>query len=111
MKVFSKARKHYPSFETKYSVNINRNESIQILVNGGIVNQFKLGDTATYNSYNLIYMGIITKITDKVVQITAYPGSRSERRHNLDLYTFCWRNEKFNVVEATIQNGEAMYYL
>lgn len=111
MKVFTKARKHYPAVETKYSVNIERNKSIVIFVDGVQVNQFNIGDEAEYGSYNLIYTGPITKITDKMVQITAYPGTRNETRHNLSLDTFCWRNEKFDAVKVAKYNQEEMYYI
>ena len=111
MKVFTKARKHYAAVETKYSVDICRNHSIIILVDEVPVNAFQLGDTAEYGSYNLIYTGPITKITDKLVQITAYPGTRSERKHNLDLSTFCWRNETFDAEKTAAYNAEEMYYI
>jgi hypothetical protein len=111
MKVFTKARKHYPAVETKYSVNIERNKSIAIFVEGVQVNQFNIGDEAEYGSYNLIYTGPITKITDKMVQITAYPGTRNETRHNLSLDTFCWRNERFDAVKTAKHNQEEMYYI
>ena len=110
-KVQTKARKHYPSVETKYSVNIERNKSIQIFVDEVLVNQFNIGDEAEYGSYNLIYTGPITKITDKIVQITAYPNTRNETKHNLSLDTFCWRNEKFDAVKVAKHNQEEMYYL
>lgn len=111
MKVFTKTRKHYPAVETKYSVNIERNKSIAIFVEGVQVNQFNIGDEAEYGSYNLIYTGPITKITDKMVQITAYPGTRNETRHNLSLDTFCWRNEKFDAVKVAKYNQEESYYI
>ncbi len=111
MKVFTKARKHYPSVETKYSVNIERNKSIQIFVDEVLVNQFNIGDEAEYGSYNLIYTGPITKITDKMVQITAYPNTRNEKKHNLSLDTFCWRNERFDAVKVAKHNQEEMYYI
>ena len=111
MKVFTKARKRYPSTETKYSVAIDRNQSIAIFVDGVQVNRFDIGSVAEYGSYNLIYTGSITKITDKLVQITAYPGSRNERKYNLDLATFCWRNEKFDLARVNKHNQEEMYYI
>ena len=111
MQVFTKNRKHYPAVATKYSVNIERNKSITIFVDGVQVNHFNLGDQAEYNSWNLIYTGPITKITDKTVQITAYPNTRNEKRHNLDLSTFCWRNERFDAVEAAKHNQEETYYI
>jgi hypothetical protein len=111
IKVQTKARKHYPSVDTEYTVVIERNQSIVILVDGVEVNRFNLGDEATYGSYNLIYTGTITKITDKLVQITAYPNSRNERRHNLDLNSFCWRNKSFSAEKAAEHNSNEMYYI
>jgi hypothetical protein len=111
MKVFTKARKWSPSVETKYSVEIVHNKSIDIVIDDNVVNSFKIGDSAEYDSYNLIYTGAITKITDKMVQVTAYIGSRNERKHNLDLSTFCWRNEKFDAVKISKHNFEEMQYI
>lgn len=111
IQVQTKARKHSPSRETKYQVEIVRNSSINIFVNGKLANSFALGDEAEYGSYNLIYTGRITKITDKIVQVTAYPGSSIERRHNLSLYEFCWRNEGFDAVKVAHHNHTEMYYI
>ena len=111
MKVFTKARKHYPAVETKYSVEIERNVSIAIFIDEIQVNKFQIGDEAEYGSYNLIYTGPITKITDKMVQVTAYPGTRNERKHNLSLDTFCWRNERFDAEKVAKHNQEEMYYI
>ena len=111
IKVQTKTRKHYPSVDTKYTAIIERNSSIVILVDGIEVNRFNIGDTAEYGSYNLIYTGPVTKITDKMVQVTAYPNTRGERKHNLDLNTFCWRNEKFSAEKAAKHNQEEMYYI
>lgn len=111
MQVFTKNRKHYPAVATKYTVDIEHNKSIIILVDGVQVNHFNLGDEAEYGSYNLIYTGPITKITDKTIQITAYPNTRYEKRHNLDLNTFCWRNERFNLAKVNKHNMEESYYI
>jgi hypothetical protein len=111
IRVQTKARKHYPAVDTKYQVNIERNQWIEILVDGILVNRFNLGDEAEYGSYNLIYTGPVTKITDKTVQITAYPGTRNETRHNLSLDTFCWRNERFNAQKVAKHNSEELYYI
>jgi hypothetical protein len=46
-----------------------------------------------------------------MVQVTAYPNTRGERKHNLDLNTFCWRNEKFSAEKAAKHNQEEMYYI
>lgn len=109
--VTTKASKRRPSVETKYSVEFERNKFIYINVDGVRTNMFMIGDTAEYNSWNLIYTGKITKITDKTVQITAYTGTQNERRHNLSLHEFCWRNEKFNLEKVMKHNQEEMYYI
>lgn len=111
IRVQTKARKHSPSVPTKYTVEVERNQFIKIFVDGEQTNQFIIGDEAEYGSYNLIYTGSVTKITDKTVQITAYPGSSIERRHNLSLYEFCWRNEKFNAERVREHNNNEMYYI
>jgi hypothetical protein len=95
---------------TEYSVSINRNKSITVFRNGQEGSSFVLGDIAEYDSYNLKYTGRITKITDKLVQITAYPGTQNERRHNLNLYTFCYRNHNFNAEKVAAHNAyESMF--
>lgn len=111
IQVQTKARKHYPSVTTKYTVDLERNKSIKIFVNGAQINSFNIGDTAEYDSYNLIYTGRITKITDKLVQITAYQGTQNERKHNLNINEFCWRNEKFNAEQVAKHNQEESYYI
>lgn len=111
IQVQTKARKHYPSTQTKYTVELDRNNYIKIFVDGELKKFFDMGSEAEYGSYNLIYTGVITKITDKMVQITAYPGSRNERRHNLSLSEFCWRNERFDPVKVAAHNHNEMYYI
>lgn len=37
---------------------------------------FIIGDIAEYDSYNLSYTGVITKISNKTVWIVSYKGSR-----------------------------------
>lgn len=111
IQVQTKNRKHYPSVATKYSVEIVRGKSIEIYVEGKMVNRFELGQQAEYDSWNLIYTGPITSITDKVIQITAYPNSNQPRKHNLDINTFCWRNENFNAEKAAAHNQNESYYI
>lgn len=109
--VKTKARKYSPSVETVFSVNIERNKSIEIYHEGKKTQTFKIGDTAEYDSYNLVYLGTITKITDKTVQVTEYPGSRNEKRHNLNLYEFCYKNYDFDLDRINKQNMETSYYI
>lgn len=96
---------------SEYSVEIDRNAFIGIYRHGEMCSSFRIGDTAEYDSYNLRYTGRITKITDKTVQITAYPGTQSERRHNLSLYEFCYRNYDFNAEKVAAHNANEMMYI
>lgn len=50
---------------------------------------FRIGDSAEYDSYNLHYFGTIINIGKKTVTIEAH-----DRKRRLDLYSFCWRNQK-----------------
>jgi hypothetical protein len=95
---------------TEFAVNIERNKSITIFRNGQEGSSFVLGAEAEYDSYNLKYTGTITKITDKLVQITAYPGTQNERRRNLNLHEFCYRNHDFNAEKVAKHNAyESMF--
>ena len=101
----------YPSKPTEYEVELTRDD-ITIYKNGCRGTSFEVGDIAEYDSYNLRYTGIITKITEKCVTIVAYKGHRGmEKAHRLDMYTFCWRNYKFNAAETAAYNQEESMYL
>ena len=78
----------------------------------GYSNEFQVGDTAEYDSYNLSYTGEITKITEKTVTIMAYPDSPTMKRaHRLDIHQFAWRNYDFNREETARKNSEMMMTL
>jgi len=78
----------------------------------GYSNEFQVGDTAEYDSFNLSYTGEITKITEKTVTIMAYPGNPTmERTHRLDIHQFAWRNYDFNKEETARKNSEMMMTL
>ena len=121
MIVMSKARKNYPATPTEYQVYFGRfvkggHNSITIhkAQKDGSIKQgstFNVGDIAEYDSYNLRYTGIITKITEKCVTIVAYPGTSYAETHRLDLATFCWRNFNFDAAETQRRNSEEMMYL
>ena len=72
---------------------------------------FKVGDQAEYDSWNLQYLGTITKITDKAVTIVAYKGSNNETVHRLDIHKFARKNYDFNLEEITKNNHETSMYL
>ena len=114
LQVFTKNRKHYPSVATRYTVEIVKNKSIIIFKEGVEVNRFNLGDLAEYDRYNLIYTGNITKITEKTVQIEETHNMYGEdhgRRHNLNMYQFCYKNEKFDLEKVRTHNVEESYYI
>ena len=78
----------------------------------GYSKEFKVGDTAEYDSFNLSYTGEIAKITEKTVTIMAYPGNPTmERTHRLDIHQFAWRNYDFNKEETARKNSEMMMTL
>jgi hypothetical protein len=112
--VMTKASKNRPSIPTRYFVDITKN-SIAIFVqkNGTLIPgaSFTVGDTAEYGSYNLQYLGKITKITDKCVTIVAYEGSTIEKTHRLCINEFCWRNHDFDLATVTVKNHETMMYI
>ena len=63
-------------------------------------------------SYNLHYLGEITKITDKAVTIVAYKGNKGmEQTHRLNLNEFCWRNWDFNFERIQAENFDTMQYI
>jgi len=110
--VFTKANKRSPEPRpTEFAVNVIHNKKITVYKNGEECRSFELGDIAEYDSFNLRYTGQISRITEKGVQITAYPGSRNERRYNLDLYRFCWRNYDFDAAKTHAHNMNEMMYI
>jgi len=70
--------------------------------------KFKVGEMAEYDSYNLHYLGKITKITPKCVTIEPRYGSRTRR---LDLYAFAWRNYDFDLERISARNAETSMYI
>ena len=109
--IFTKARTRfgvvYPSQETKYAINFNDDKSITVYCNRIAGTTFKVGDTATYDSYNLVYTGVISKITDKAVTIIAY----GKTVHRLSLDQFAWRNFDFNAAKVAAENSDTMMYI
>lgn len=70
--------------------------------------KFSVGDIAEYDSYNLHYLGTITKITEKCVTIEPRYGGGTRR---LDLATFAWRNYDFDLERIDRQNYETSMYI
>lgn len=122
--VMTKARKQqgivYPAAPTDYSIEFTGEakagyDSITIhrVMRDGSVKvseKFCVGSAAEYDSYNLSYIGVITKITNKNVTLVKYQNTPNARTYRLDINEFCWRNIDFN--EATVRannHTESMY--
>lgn len=73
-------------------------------------NTFKIGDTAIYGSYNLVYTGNIVAISGKTVTIEE-PYGEGSRRHRLSLYEFCWRNDNFDLDAIAERNHDMMLHI
>ena len=75
---------------------------------------FKVGDLVEYDSWNLSYIGKITKITPK----TVFVDKNGKHDHierveikRMKLYEFAWRNYDFDLAETSARNAETMMYI
>lgn len=66
---------------------------------------YKIGDEAEYDSYNIPYLGHITKITKKTITIS--PGA-GEKVRRLSLYEFARRNYRGDVRRKKARNRDFM---
>jgi hypothetical protein len=74
-------------------------------VKRGYVSRFRIGDTAEYDSYNLVYFGKITSITAKRVTIDKGRGSSS--KSSLDIERFSSKNwDPDNLEQGMKRNRE-----
>ena len=124
-RIFTKARKQfgkvYPSGATAYLAEIVKGNSIKIMCDAGYRSgwskEFKIGDYAEYDSYNLSYYGPIVAIADKTVSIICkhdaarYARGEKVKTYRLDLNAFAWRNIDFDVSEASAKNSDTMMYI
>jgi len=68
---------------------------------------FNIGDSAEYHSYNLKYVGKITAIKEKYIEIeTMY-----KEKTRLSIYEFSWRNWDFDAIKTAEYNAEESMYL
>lgn len=65
--------------------------------------EFKIGDTAEYDSYNLSYTGTITAIGEKTITIES-----NGRTYRLSLFDFNWRNNDFDARAIEARNHVQM---
>jgi hypothetical protein len=114
IEIRSKDRKRfgqsYPGQPSGMFAEVN-GQSIRLTgsYNGKPVNiEFKVGDTVEYDSYNLRYLGVIEKITDKRVTVQPRYGAR---RKSMDLYSFAWRNYNFKLEDALEENAQTSMYI
>ena len=69
--------------------------------------EFKIGDSAVYDSYNLTYTGTIEAIGPKTVTIRNTFGKLTR----LSIYEFNWRNKDFDAAKIFDRNAEMMVTL
>ncbi len=67
--------------------------------------EFKIGDSAEYDSYNLSYTGTIVAIGAKTVSIQQDRGGKITR---LSIHEFNWRNNDFDAVKIAEKNSDMM---
>jgi hypothetical protein len=70
--------------------------------------EFKIGDAAEYDSFNLSYTGTIVAIGAKTVSIQHERGGKITR---LSIHEFSWRNNDFDAVKIAEQNSDMMMSL
>lgn len=103
----TKATKHHVSEPSGYFIKHPTKDSLTIkrlFVNGAESREktFNQGDSAEYDSYNLSYYGIISKITAKTVTIVDSDGCN----HRLSHLNFAWRNYNFDLESIKSKNHE-----
>lgn len=69
--------------------------------------EFKIGDLAEFDSYNLSYLGKILAISEKNITIQGH-GSRVRR---LSLHEFDWRNYDLDLEETRKRNHETSMHI
>lgn len=72
--------------------------------------EFRIGDKAEYNSYNLSYIGDIVGIGPKTVTIE-HGASYNRKRSRLNLSEFCWRNWDFDLAKTLEANAVTSQYI
>ena len=97
-------------FSSKYRVTIVPKNVITVHTihwDGKVtVFDYRIGDMAEYDSYNLHYFGPIKSITEKTVTIEMIGG----KNKRLKIADFAWRNSK-SVAEKQSRNSDTMMYI
>jgi len=75
--------------------------------------EFKVGDWAEYDSYNLTYVGKIVAISPKsvTIDVNAKYSWEKPKMKRLNLYEFSWRNYDFNLESIAAKNADTMMYI
>jgi hypothetical protein len=92
-----------------YEVELEPKKWISVSRKGSTPTRFEIGDTATYDSYNLVYTGEIVQISEKCVTIR--PKYETKKTKRLKLSEFCWRNWDFDAEQTALRNSETMTYI
>lgn len=84
-----------------HTINTSTDEIIKV--------RFNIGDEAIYGSYNLIYTGTITSITNKTVAVKEpYTNGRT---HRLKLHRFITMNHSYNKEWIREHNAETSMHI
>lgn len=68
--------------------------------------EFRMGDTASYGSYNCTYLGTIIGVTEKRIIIAEDYLTRNQKNHSLTIYEFNWRHKGFDLESIKRHNAE-----
>jgi|LakMenEpi03Aug12_release.lakeMendotaPanAssembly.Ray.scaffolds.fasta_scaffold2144657_1 hypothetical protein len=91
-----------------FVVDIQPRQSITITREGYAPISFGIGDMAVYDSYNLVYTGTISSITEKTVTIIR-AGYQSAKRLKIDQFAFY--NYDFDAERIGRENAETSWYI
>lgn len=95
---------HHADIEPKKSIRLYGHESNHVKPHDYDIT-FKIGDSAIYGSYNLVYTGEIIAIGEKTVKIREDKGTKV---HSLDIATFSDRNRGYDAEKIFKRNSEWM---
>jgi hypothetical protein len=82
-------------------VSLDTNKYTPVAV---LVKEFKVGDQAEYDSYNLVYYAPIESITAKTVVVAGYRPDT--QKHRLTIAKFVEKNRDFDLAKARRRNDE-----
>lgn len=101
-------RKYEGRVDDNANVDVIPGESIRLYGDDGYYEYdktFKIGDTAVYGRFNLIYTGEIVSIGAKTVTVKPCVGGKLKR---MRIYDFNWRNRAFDLESIEAHNARMM---